>query len=121
MVLPQTGRSAARGVPGATKRGGGEEPVSGLFRTPEGLHTMTITVKLSKLSLSPINVRSRPEELLEIPPLASDIVARRILPTLLGHPVKKPRGAYEVVDRGGRLHAMMNLVRGVATRTAARR
>src|SRR3546814_7674020 len=110
MVLPQTVRSAARGVPGATKRGGGEEPVSGLFRTPEGLHPMTITVKLSKLSLSPINVRSRPEELLEIPQLAADIEARGILQNLLVNPIKKPRGSFEVFDGGRRLRALMKLV-----------
>src|SRR3546814_6410517 len=92
-LLPQAVRSATRGVPGATKRGGGGEPVSGLFRTPEGLHPMTITVKLSKLSLSPINVRSRSEELLEIPQLAADIEARGILQNLLVTPVKIGRAS----------------------------
>src|SRR3546814_1072137 len=110
MVLPQAVRSAARGVPGATKRGGGGEPVSGLFRTPEGLHPRTITVKRSKLSLSPINVRSRSEELLEIPQLAADIEARGILQNLLVNPVKKPRGSFEVFDGGRRLRALMKLV-----------
>ena len=71
---------------------------------------MTITVKLSKLSLSPINVRSRPEELLEIPQLAADIEARGILQNLLVNPVKKPRGSFEVFDGGRRLRALMKLV-----------
>src|SRR3546814_8569253 len=109
MVLPQTVRSAARGVPGATKRGGGEEPVSGLFRTPEGLHPMTITVKLSKLSLSPINVRSRPEELLEIPQLAADIEARGILQNLLVNPVKKPRGSFRSEEHTSELQSLMRI------------
>ncbi len=71
---------------------------------------MTITVKLSKLSLSPINVRSRSEELLEIPQLAADIEARGILQNLLVNPVKKPRGSFEVFDGGRRLRALMKLV-----------
>lgn len=71
---------------------------------------MTITVKLSKLALSPINVRSRPEELLEIPQLAADIEARGILQNLLVNPVKKPRGSFEVFDGGRRLRALMKLV-----------
>src|SRR3546814_11066878 len=100
MVLPQAVRSAARGVPGATKRGGGGEPVSGLFRTPEGLHPMTITVKLSKLSLSPINVLSRSEELLEIPTLAADIKPLGNLHHQPLNPVQKPPSAVEVFNGG---------------------
>src|SRR3546814_11255105 len=71
---------------------------------------MTIKVKLSKLSLSPINVRSRSEELREIPQLAADIEARGILQNLLVNPVKKPRGSFEVFDGGRRLRALMKLV-----------
>src|SRR3546814_4579955 len=48
-----------RGAPGF-EREGGVMLVSGLIRMPEGVPPMTTTVKLSKLTLSPINVRRRP-------------------------------------------------------------
>src|SRR3546814_13350864 len=48
------------------EREGGVMLVSGLIRMPEGVPPMTTAVKLSKLTLSPINVRRRPDDLLEI-------------------------------------------------------
>ncbi|WP_323810706.1 ParB/RepB/Spo0J family partition protein [Sphingobium baderi] len=75
---------------------------------------MTTTVKLSKLTLSPINVRKRPDELLEIPQLAADLEARGVLQNLLVTPVKKPRGTFEVFDGGRRLRGLLLLAeRGV--------
>ncbi|MGD9811720.1 MAG: ParB/RepB/Spo0J family partition protein, partial [Sphingobium sp.] len=75
---------------------------------------MTTSVKLSKLTLSPINVRKRPDELLEIPQMAADIEARGVLQNLLVTPVKKPRGTYEVFDGGRRLRGLMLLAeRGI--------
>lgn len=75
---------------------------------------MTTSVKLAKLTLSPINVRKRPEEQLEIPLMAADIEARGVLQNLLVTPVKKPRGTFEVFDGGRRLRGLMLLAeRGV--------
>lgn len=75
---------------------------------------MTNTVKLAKLTLSPINVRKRPDELLEIPQMAADIEARGVLQNLLVTPVKKPRGTFEVFDGGRRLRGLLLLAeRGV--------
>jgi ParB family chromosome partitioning protein len=75
---------------------------------------MTNTVKLSKLTLSPINVRKRPDELLEIPQMAADLEARGVLQNLLVTPVKKPRGTFEVFDGGRRLRGLLLLAeRGV--------
>ncbi len=70
---------------------------------------MTTTVKLSKLALSPINVRKRPDEQLEIPQLAANIAAKGVLQNLLVTPVKKPRGTFEVFDGGRRLRALKKL------------
>ena len=75
---------------------------------------MTTTVKLSKLTLSPINVRKRPDDLLEIPQMAADLEARGVLQNLLVTPVKKPRGTFEVFDGGRRLRGLLMLAeRGV--------
>ena len=75
---------------------------------------MTTTVMLSKLALSPINVRKRPDEQLKIPQMAADIEARGVLQNLLVTPVKKPRGTYEVFDGGRRLRGLRLLAeRGV--------
>ncbi len=75
---------------------------------------MTTVVKLAKLTLSPINVRKRPDELLEIPQMAADIEARGVLQNLLVTPVKKPRGTFEVFDGGRRLRGLRLLAeRGV--------
>ena len=63
---------------------------------------MTTSVKLAKLTLSPINVRKRPDDLLEIPQMAADIEARGVLQNLLVTPLKKPRGTFEVFDGGRR-------------------
>src|SRR3546814_8392826 len=83
--------------------------VSGLIRMPEGVPPMTTTVKLSKLTLSPINVRRRPDDLLEIPQMAADLEARGVLQNLLVTPVKKPRGPFEVFDGGRRLRGLLML------------
>ena len=75
---------------------------------------MTTSVKLAKLTLSPINVRKRPDDLLEIPQMAADIEARGVLQNLLVTPVKKPRGTFEVFDGGRRLRGLLMLAeRGV--------
>jgi len=75
---------------------------------------MTTSVKLAKLTLSPINVRQCPVDLLEIPQMAADIEARGVLQNLLVTPVKKPRGTFEVFDGGRRLRGLMMLAeRGV--------
>ncbi|WP_088183829.1 ParB/RepB/Spo0J family partition protein [Sphingobium sp. Z007] len=70
---------------------------------------MIQTMKLSKLRLSPINVRRLPEEKLQIPQMAADIEARGVLQNLLVTPAKKPRGTFEVFDGGRRLRALQRL------------
>lgn len=70
---------------------------------------MIQTIKLSKLRLSPINVRRLPEERLQIPQMAADIQARGVLQNLLVTPAKKPRGTFEVFDGGRRLRALQRL------------
>ncbi|OYX59980.1 MAG: chromosome partitioning protein ParB [Novosphingobium sp. 32-60-15] len=70
---------------------------------------MIQTIKLSKLRLSPINVRRLPEEKLQIPQMAADIEARGVLQNLLVTPAKKPRGTFEVFDGGRRLRALQRL------------
>jgi ParB family chromosome partitioning protein len=64
------------------------------------------TVKLSKLRLSPINVRTAPDEQLQIGPMAASIEAKGVLQNLLVTPAKKPRGTYEVFDGGRRWRAL---------------
>jgi ParB family chromosome partitioning protein len=68
------------------------------------------TVKLSKLRLSPINVRKQPPEKLKIPEMAADIAARGVLQNLLVTPAKKPKGTFEVFDGGRRLRGLLLLV-----------
>src|SRR3546814_13793005 len=81
---------------------------------PKVVPPMTTTVKLSKLTLSPINVRRRPDDLLEIPQMAADLEARGVLKNLLVTPVKKPRGTFEVFDGGRSLRGLLLLAeRGV--------
>ena len=63
---------------------------------------MIKTVKLSNLRLSPINVRTAPDEKLQIEPMAASIEAKGVLQNLLVTPAKKPRGMYEVFDGGRR-------------------
>ena len=70
---------------------------------------MIQTIKLSKLRLSPINVRRLPEDKLQIPQMAADIEARGVLQNLLVTPAKKPRGTFEVFDGGRRLRALQRL------------
>ncbi|MBA3897131.1 MAG: ParB/RepB/Spo0J family partition protein [Sphingomonadaceae bacterium] len=65
------------------------------------------TIKLAKLRLSPINVRTVEDKALAIEPLAADITARGVLQNLLITPVTKPRGMFEVFDGGRRLRALM--------------
>ena len=59
------------------------------------------TVKLAKLRLSPINVRTAEDKALAIEPLAADITARGVLQNLLITPINKPRGMFEVFDGDG--------------------
>src|SRR3546814_6681380 len=81
---------------------------------PKGVPPSTPTLKLSKLTLSPINVRRRPDDLLETPQMAADLEARGVLQNLLVTPVKKPRGTFEVFDGGRRLRGLLLLAeRGV--------
>ena len=68
------------------------------------------TVKLAKLRLSPINVRTAEDKSLAIEPLAADITARGVLQNLLITPVAKPRGTFEVFDGGRRLRALLLMV-----------
>ena len=68
------------------------------------------TVKLAKLRLSPINVRTAEDKALAIEPLAADITARGVLQNLLITPVNKPRGMFEVFDGGRRLRALLLMV-----------
>ncbi|MBM7407812.1 hypothetical protein EDF69_003450 [Sphingomonas sp. JUb134] len=67
---------------------------------------MIQTVKLSKLRLSPINVRTAPDEQLQIGPMAASIEAKGVLQNLLVTPAKKPRGTFEVFDGGRRWRAL---------------
>ena len=64
------------------------------------------TIKLAKLRLSPINVRTAEDKALAIEPLAADITARGVLQNLLITPINKPRGMFEVFDGGRRLRAL---------------
>lgn len=63
---------------------------------------MIQTIKLAKLRLSPINVRTAPDEQLQIEPMAASIEAKGVLQNLLVTPAKKPRGTFEVFDGGRR-------------------
>nr|GLK21673.1 hypothetical protein GCM10017606_25000 [Microbacterium terregens] len=67
---------------------------------------MIQTVKLNKLRLSPINVRTAPDEQLQIGPMAASIEAKGVLQNLLVTPAKKPRGTFEVFDGGRRWRAL---------------
>jgi ParB family chromosome partitioning protein len=67
------------------------------------------TVKLAKLRLSPINVRTVSDDQLRIPEMAADIGARGVLQNLLVTPVTKPRGMFEVFDGGRRWRALSML------------
>ncbi|PBN42971.1 ParB/RepB/Spo0J family partition protein [Sphingobium sp. D43FB] len=67
---------------------------------------MIQTIKLSKLRLSPINVRTAPDEQLQIEPMAASIEAKGVLQNLLVTPAKKPRGTFEVFDGGRRWRAL---------------
>jgi ParB family transcriptional regulator, chromosome partitioning protein len=69
---------------------------------------MIQTVKLAKLRLSPINVRTAPEKDLAIEPMAADIEARGVLQNLLVTPAR-PRGTFEVFDGGRRLRGLLLL------------
>ena len=70
---------------------------------------MIQTVKLAKLRLSPINVRTADAAALALEPLAADIAARGVLQNLLVTPASKPRGMFEVFDGGRRLRALQLL------------
>ena len=75
---------------------------------------MIQSVKLSKLRLSASNVRTAPDESLQIEPFAADLEARGVLQNLLVTPVSRPRGTFEVFDGGRRWRALNMLVaRGV--------
>src|SRR3546814_12531299 len=83
--------------------------VSGLIRMPEGVPPMTTTVKLSKLTLSPINVRRRPDHLLALTQMAAHRAARGVPQNLLLTPVTQPRGTSEVFAGGRRLRGRLLL------------
>ncbi len=68
---------------------------------------MTDTVKLAKLKLSPINVRT--SDNLEIEPLAAGIAAKGILQNLLVTPSGRSKTVFEVFDGGRRLRALQLL------------
>ena len=72
---------------------------------------MIQTIKLNKLRLSPINVRTAPDEQLQIEPMAASIEAKGVLQNLLVTPAKKPRGTFEVFDGGRRWRALRLLSR----------
>ncbi|QOT74555.1 ParB N-terminal domain-containing protein (plasmid) [Sphingobium fuliginis] len=75
---------------------------------------MNQSIKLSKLRLSPINVRTRPDDQLKIPEMAATIQGHGLLKNILVRAVSKPRGTFEVLDGGRRYRALMLLVeRGV--------
>lgn len=68
---------------------------------------MTDTVKLAKLKLSPINVRT--SDNLEIEPLAAGIAAKGVLQNLLVTPSGRSKTVFEVFDGGRRLRALQLL------------
>ena len=80
--------------------------VSGICRTLEGVTPVIRTIKLNKLRLSPVNVRTAPDEQLQIEPMAASIEAEGVLQNLLITPAKKPRGMFEVFDGGRRWRAL---------------
>ncbi len=65
------------------------------------------TVKLAKLQLSAINVRTPRGDLIE--QLAADVDARGIIQNLIVAPLKKPRGNYAVIAGSRRYRALMLL------------
>jgi ParB family chromosome partitioning protein len=67
------------------------------------------TIKLNRLRLSPINVRTASDDQLRLDELTPDIAARGVLQNLLVTP-GKPRGTYEIFDGGRRFRALMRLV-----------
>lgn len=67
---------------------------------------MIQTVKLNKLRLSPINVRTAPDDQLQIEPMAASIEAKGVLQNLLVTPARKPKGCFEVFDGGRRWRAL---------------
>lgn len=70
------------------------------------------TVKLARLRLSDINVRTSAD--LSIDQLAADIEARGVLQNLLVTPVVKPRGHFAIFDGGRRFRALTLLAeRGI--------
>lgn len=69
--------------------------------------TQIQTIKLSRLTLSDINVRTSGEDLIE--QFAADISARGILQNLIVTPVRKPRGAFAVIAGSRRYRALMLL------------
>lgn len=70
---------------------------------------MIDTVKLSKLRLSPINVRRVSDDQLRLDELTPDIEARGVLQNMLVTPAK-PKGTFEVLDGGRRWRSLMRLV-----------
>ena len=79
---------------------------------------MIQTIKLNMLRLSPINVRTAPDEQLQIEPMAASIEAKGVLQNLLVTPAKKPRGTFEVFDGGRRWRALRLLAeRGTISET----
>ena len=85
-----------------------------MLEKTKGVFPMIQSVKLSKLRLSASNVRTAPDETLQIEPFAADLEARGVLQNLLVTPVSRPRGMFEVFDGGRRWRALNLLVeRGV--------
>ncbi|MBB5712119.1 ParB/Srx family N-terminal domain-containing protein [Sphingomonas xinjiangensis] len=68
---------------------------------------MIQTVKLAKLALSEINVRTPGNDLLE--QLSADIDSRGVIQNLIVTPVKKPRGTFAVIAGSRRHRALMLL------------
>ena len=65
------------------------------------------SVKLAKLQLSAINVRTPRNDLIE--QLAADVDARGIIQNLIVAPLKKPRGSFAVIAGSRRYRALMLL------------
>ena len=76
-------------------------------QTQTGDVPVITTIPLNKLRLSQANVRKTGPRSLE--QLAADIAARGVLQNLVVTPLKKPRGAYDVLAGGRRYQALMLL------------
>ena len=79
-----------------------------------------IAVQLSKLQVSPLNVRTNKEDTTDTAALEASILAHGLIEPLIVHPMAKPKGHYGVFAGGRRLRAMHRLLEAVRSRPISR-